>query len=133
MNLLEAIPVIGQVIDKVIPNPNQANEIKLELAKLDIQRDIAKLEVQKAWLSNKSWYVAGAIPTILWMVSVVIAFNHIVSPLLLALGVNVPVLELPPYYTDLAQTIILGLFAKKAFDASDIKVGGFHSPIKKER
>lgn len=130
MNILEVVPILGQLIDKVVPNPNQANELKIELAKLDIKRDIAKLDVQKAWLSNKSPYVAGAIPTILWMVSGVIAFNHILAPLLMAIGLNVPVLELPAYYTDLAGTIVLGLFAKKAWDSSELKVGGFYSPIK---
>lgn len=132
MNVLDAIPVIGNLIDKVILNPNEANNLKLELEKLEVQREIAKHDVQKAWLSNKSPYVAGAIPTILWMVSGVIAFNHILAPLLMAIGLNVPVLELPAYYTDLAGTIVLGLFAKKAWDSSELKVGGFYSPIKGE-
>jgi hypothetical protein len=133
MNVLDAIPVIGNLIDKVILNPNEANNLKLELEKLEVQREIAKHDVQKAWLSNKSPYVAGAIPTILWMVSGVIAFNHILAPLLMAIGLNVPVLELPAYYTDLAGTIVLGLFAKKAWDSSELKVGGFYSPIKGEK
>ncbi|WP_448807453.1 3TM-type holin [Aminobacterium colombiense] len=133
MNVLDAIPVIGNLIDKVILNPNEANNLKLELEKLEVQRDIAKHDVQKAWLGNKSPYVAGAIPTILWMVSGVIAFNHILAPLLMAIGLNVPVLELPAYYTDLAGTIVLGLFAKKAWDSSEIKVGGYYSPIKGEK
>ncbi len=133
VNVLDAIPVIGNLIDKVILNPNEANNLKLELEKLEVQRDIAKHDVQKAWLGNKSPYVAGAIPTILWMVSGVIAFNHILAPLLMAIGLNVPVLELPAYYTDLAGTIVLGLFAKKAWDSSEIKVGGYYSPIKGEK
>lgn len=131
MNVLDAIPVLGQLIDKIVPNPNQANELKIELAKLDIKRDIAKLDVQKAWLSNKSPYVAGAIPTILWMVSFVILFNHVVAPLLSwGFQATVPVLELPGYYVDMASTIVIGLFVKKAWDNTDVKIGGFHSPIK---
>lgn len=131
MNILEVVPILGQLIDKVVPNPNQANELKIELAKLDIKRDIAKLDVQKAWLSNKSPYVAGAIPTILWMVSFVILFNHVVAPLLSwGFQATVPVLELPGYYVDMASTIVVGLFVKKAWDNTDVKIGGFHSPIK---
>ncbi|WMI72146.1 3TM-type holin [Aminobacterium sp. MB27-C1] len=133
MNILEVAPVIGQLIDKVVPNPNQANELKIELAKLDIKRDIAKLDVQKAWLSNKSPYVAGAIPTILWMVSFVILFNHVVAPLLSwGFQATVPALELPGYYVDMASTIVIGLFVKKAWDNTDVKIGGFHSPVKSE-
>lgn len=133
MNVLDAIPVIGNLIDKVILNPNEANNLKLELEKLEVQREIAKHDVQKAWLSNKSPYVAGAIPTILWMVSFVILFNHVVAPLLSwGFQATVPVLELPGYYVDMASTIVIGLFVKKAWDNTDVKIGGFHSPVKSE-
>ena len=132
MNLLELVPALESIIGKVIQDPNQAGNLKLELAKLDVQQEIEKYRTQGAWLSNKSPLVAGAIPCILWMVSIVIAFNHILAPLLMAAGLRLPTLELPAYYTDLAATIVLGLFAKKAWDSSDIKIGGVHSPMKRE-
>jgi len=132
MNLLEIVPALESIIGKVIQDPNQAGNLKLELAKLDVQQEIGKYRTQAAWLSNKSPLVAGAIPCILWMVSVVIFFNHILAPLLMAAGLKLPTLELPAYYTDLAATIVLGLFAKKAWDSSDINIGGFHSPKKQE-
>ena len=125
MNILELIPALEGIIGKVIQDPNQAGNLKLELEKLDVQRDIEKYKVQQAWLSSKSAFVAGAIPTILWMVSVVIAFNHIIAPLLeWGFGSKLPILELPDYYTDLAGTIVLGLFAKKAWDGSEIQTIG---------
>ena len=132
MNIFEVLPALDSIIGKVIQDPNQAGNLKLELQKLDVQKEIAKYKTQAAWLSNKSPMVAGAIPCILWMVSIVIFFNHIVSPLLMAAGLSLPVLELPAYYTDLAATIVLGLFAKKAWDTSEIRVGGFHSPRREE-
>ncbi|NCC19080.1 MAG: hypothetical protein EOM29_09100 [Bacteroidia bacterium] len=132
MNVLELVPALESIIGKVIQDPNQAGNLKLELAKLDVQQEIEKYRTQAAWLSNKSPLVAGAIPCILWMVSVVIFFNHILAPLLMAAGLELPTLELPAYYTDLAATIVLGLFAKKAWDSSDINIGGFRSPAKKE-
>ena len=121
MNLLEIVPALESIIGKVIQNPNQATELKYELEKLDIQQDIERLKVQQSWLSNHSPFVAGAIPCILWLLSAVVAFNHIIAPLLMGLGMNLPTLELPEYYTDLAGTIILGLFAKKAWDGSTIE------------
>jgi len=121
MNLLEVVPALDSIIGKIIQDPNQAGNLKLELEKLDVQKDIERYKVQQSWLSNKSVYVAGAIPTILWLLSVVVAFNHIIAPLLMGLGMNLPTLELPEYYTDLAGTIILGLFAKKAWDGSTIE------------
>ena len=121
MNLLEIVPALSDLIGQVIQNPNQATELKYELEKLDVQQDIERLKVQQSWLSNHSPFVAGAIPCILWLLSVVVAFNHIIAPLLMGLGMKLPVLELPEYYTDLAGTIILGLFAKKAWDGSTIE------------
>lgn len=120
MNILEIVPALESIIGKVIQNPNQATELQYELEKLDVQADIERLKVQQSWLSNHSPFVAGAIPCILWLLSAVVAFNHIVAPLLMGLGMKLPVLELPEYYTDLAGTIILGLFAKKAWDGSEI-------------
>ena len=121
MNLLEIVPALESIIGKVIQNPNQATELRYELEKLDVQSDIERLKVQQSWLSNHSPFVAGAIPCILWLLSAVVAFNHIIAPLLMGLGMNLPTLELPEYYTDLAGTIILGLFAKKAWDGSTIE------------
>ncbi len=124
MNLLEVVPALDSIIGKIIQDPNQAGNLKLELEKLDVQKDIERYKVQQSWLSNKSVYVAGAIPTILWLLSVVVAFNHIIAPLLMGMGMNLPILELPSYYTDLAGTIVLGLFAKKAWDDSTIEKFG---------
>lgn len=82
MNLLEALPILSDIVGKVVKNPNEAEELKLELQKLEIQKEVARHGAVQAWLSNKSPFVAGAIPTILWMVSLVVLFNHILSPCL---------------------------------------------------
>lgn len=133
MNLLEALPILSDIVGKVVKDPNEAEELKLELQKLEIQKEIARHGAVQAWLSNKSPYVAGAIPTILWMVSLVVLFNHVVSPLFAWMsGKLVPVLELPSYYTDMAVSIIYALFIKKAWDSADINVAGVHSPRKQE-
>ena len=120
MNVLELIPALEGIIGKVIQDPNQAGNLKLELEKLDVQKDIEKMKTQQSWMNNKSIYVAGAIPTILWMVSIVIAFNHILAPFLKGMGWDVPILELPKYYTDLAATIVVGLFVKKGWESAEI-------------
>lgn len=133
MTLLDALPVLGEIIGKVVKDPNQAEELKFELQKLEIQKEVARHGAVQGWLSNKSPYVAGAIPTILWMVSLVVFFNHIISPLFTWIsGSAVPVLELPSYYTDMAVSIIYALFLKKAWDSADINIGGIHSPKKEE-
>jgi len=123
MNLLDAIPEIGKILDDLISTPEEKREAQLRLREIDVREVEARLGVQKAWLSNQSVFVAGAIPTVLWMVSLVIFFNHILAPLL-AHWVQIPTLDLPVWYSQLAGTIVLGLFGKKAWDSSEIHWGG---------
>lgn len=123
MNLLDAIPEIGKILDDLISTPEEKREAQLRLREIDVREVEARLGVQKAWLSNQSVFVAGAIPTVLWMVSLVIFFNHILAPLL-AYWVQIPTLDLPAWYSQLAGTIVLGLFGKKAWDSSEIHWGG---------
>lgn len=97
------------------------------MRELDIREIEAKSQVQSAWMNNQSLFVAGAIPSMLWMVVLVVFFNYIVSPLVQTMfGIVVPILDLPKWYSDMCSTIILGLFAKKAWDNTDLQVGNFN-------
>ena len=124
MNLLDAIPEIGKILDDLISTPEEKREAQLRLREIDVREVEARLSVQRAWLSNQSVFVSGAIPAILWMIVGVAVFNYILVPLLGSFGVSVPVLELPGAYYSLAETIVLGLFGKKAWDSSEIHWGG---------
>ena len=123
MNILDAIPAIGNILDKTVTTKEELEEIKLKFAEIDIREIEARLGVQKAWLDNKSVFVSGAIPMMLWMVSVVILFNCVVSPLLSPVW-EIPVIDLPEWYSSLAATIIIGLFGKKVVDGNEFRLGG---------
>lgn len=129
MNILDVVPGIGGILDKVITSPKELEELKVRLAEINAREIEARLSVQKEWLGNKSVFVAGAIPMILWMVSIVVFFNCIISPLLAPVW-EMPVIDLPTWYSDLAITVILGLFVKKSFDGNTIKAGSFMKPAK---
>ncbi len=124
MNLLELAPTVTHIIDRFVPDPDKAQQMKLEMAKIEASENVAKMETQKAWLSNSNWFVSGAIPAILWMVSLVILFNHIVGPLLKGIGIAVPLLDLPEWYYGLAKLIVGGLFTKKVIDNNEWWIGG---------
>ena len=114
-NILDAIPAIGKILDDVISTPEEKREAQIRLRELDIREIEAKSQAQSSWMNNQSLFVSGAIPSILWMVVIVVFFNYILSPLVTAIfGVTVPVLDLPDWYSDMCSTIILGLFTKKA-------------------
>lgn len=124
MNLLDAIPEIGKILDDLISTPEEKREAQLRLREIDVREVEARFGALRAWQSHRSLFVSGAIPAILWMIVGVAVFNYILVPLLGSFGVSVPVLELPGAYYSLAETITLGLFGKKAWDSSEIHWGG---------
>ena len=132
MNLLDLIPGISQILDKVVTSPKEKMELESKLKELDIRELEAKAQVQASWLSNKSLFVSGAIPSILWMMVLVIFFNFIISPIAASFGYKMPILDLPPWYADLCGTIVLGLFAKKAWDSTDMSLGNINKKSKYE-
>ncbi len=124
MNLLDAIPEIGKILDDLISTPEEKREAQLRLREIDVREVEARFGALRAWQSHRSLFVSGAIPAILWMIVGVAVFNYILVSLLGSFGVSVPVLELPGAYYSLAETIVLGLFGKKAWDSSEIHWGG---------
>ncbi len=85
----------------------------------------------KQFLSSKSPIVAGAIPFLIWVGGLHLFVAYVLAPLLSPWVTSI-IAPLPDYYTSMLSTIIVGLFAKKAFDSADIKVGGVHSPRKRD-
>lgn len=123
MNVLDLIPGISGIIDKVVPDPNKQQELKLELAKLDAQENIARLGMLGNMLSNKSFFVAGGIPAIIWLAVVYLATNYILFPLLAGLGMKIAPILLPDEYWSLLQIVVVGLFGKKVIDGNEWRWG----------
>lgn len=124
MNVLELLPGIGSVIEKLIPDKNKQNELKLELAKLDIQEAVERLSVLKTMLGHDSLFVAGGIPALLWLAVLYILFDFIVFPVLSACGLSIAPIELPEGYWTLLRTVVLGLFGKKIVDNNEWRWNG---------
>ncbi len=132
MNLLTATPAIGEIINKVIPDPNKRQELSLELAKIDAQETVARLGVLQSMLGNKGVFVAGGIPALIWVGVAAIFNNYVLLPWAGVFGATVPNIELPQYYWLLLGAIISGVLGKKAFDENEIwrKDGTLLSPSK---
>ena len=124
MNVLDLIPGISGIIDKVVPDPNKQQELKLELAKLDAQENIARLGMLGNMLSNKSFFVAGAIPAFLWSGVLFVVVNYVLLPLLAGIfGLVIDPLIMPEWYCGLLKTIIVCLLGKKALDGNEWRWG----------
>mgnify|MGYP003131540534 CR=1 FL=1 len=74
--LTAALPLVGSLLDKIIPDPEARDQAKLELAKLQQQGDLKEIEVQMSAIvmeakSRDAW-TSRARPTFLYLIYVVI-------------------------------------------------------------
>jgi hypothetical protein len=86
------IPLIGSILDKIIPDPQQAADAKLkaielaqrgELAVLDADMKLAlgQLGVNQAEAGNSSIFVSGWRPYIGWVCGAALTYQFILRPL----------------------------------------------------
>lgn len=132
MNLLDAIPGIGKILDNVITSDEELQNVKVLMRELDIRELETMTARQGAWLSNDSLFVSGAIPSLIWVYVLVIFFNFIIAPFVVAFGIGVPELGLPDGFTGLVGTVVALLLGKKTFDANEIQIGTFKKPARND-
>lgn len=111
MNVLDAIPGIGQILDDVITSREELEEAKLRLREVEFRAEQERAKTLRGMLSNDSLFVAGSIPSLIWLAVIVLVNNHI-----LALYLKVQPINLPDAYWSLLSTIIVGLFGKKVIE-----------------
>lgn len=96
--LLSLFPVIGQIIEKLIPDPQAKLNAQMELARLAAsgelaqleavkQLQLAQLEVDKADAGSGNWWQAGWRPAIGWVCAGALASQYILRPWVQWIGV----------------------------------------------
>lgn len=130
MNLLEAIPGITEIIGRVISDPNKKAELSLELAKVQVDEVKARMGVLQGMLSNKSLFVAGAIPALIWLAVLGLFNNYVLGPWFSLHPIN-----FPDQYWTLLSTVVIGLFGKKVVDGNEFRWpnGNVLSPKKESK
>jgi len=80
-----AIGVVGQVIDRVWPDPTQANAAKLQLMQLQMSGELTQLtgqmDINKAEAANPSVFVSGWRPFVGWVCGAACAWNWLGLPI----------------------------------------------------
>lgn len=121
MGLLSVVPILGQILDKVIPDPEERMKLQLELAKLADQEAaresaerIAQTEVNKVEASHSSIYVAGWRPGAGWVAVAAMAYTLIIAP----------VAGLPISDTPFLRDILLGMLGISVVARTVEKVKG---------
>jgi hypothetical protein len=89
--LSAALDLGNTLIQRIFPDPAQANAAKLELMKLqqngELQQITGQLEINKAEAANPSIFVSGWRPFIGWVCGCACAWNWIGLPLVKAFAI----------------------------------------------
>lgn len=91
--------LLGKVIDKIFPDPNDAAKAKAALAAAEFEPDLQQIKVNMQEAASTSVFVAGWRPFIGWVCGGAFAYKFIVQPFMLffvtLFGWNVPLATLP--------------------------------------
>lgn len=121
MILTDILTPILNIVDRVIPDPQKRDQIKLEMEKLQQEDRFKQLElilssdtsqnaVNLEEAKHENLFVSGARPFILWVCGIALAYHYILQPflafILYASGheVNLPVFNMASL-----DTILMGL------------------------
>jgi hypothetical protein len=115
-SLLEYVPAIGDIIDRVLPDPKQKEQLKYELAKLQANENVSRMGVLQSMFQHKSLFVSGGIPSLIWLGVIALFNNYVLIPWAGVFGFPVPDVALPEQYWTLLGWVITGLFGKKIVD-----------------
>lgn len=116
------IPMIGGILDKIIPDPNAAAQAKLALMQLaqtgELGRITAAADVIKTEASSQFKLTAQWRPILMLTFTFIVANNYIISPYMQAMFGWHVALDLPPQMWDLIKIgvggYIMGRSAEKA-------------------
>lgn len=97
--MIQYIPIIGQVIDKLFPDPNQREIAKAELTKIVGEQHIAEMEAKSkvivAEAQGDSWMQRNWRPCLMFLFMFILAFNFILAPIAGMLGLIIKTLPIP--------------------------------------
>ncbi len=119
--LIAALPFLGELLDKILPDKTAADAAKVKLVELAQQGELAKLqadttlataqtEINKVEAASTRLFVAGWRPFVGWICGLAVAFKFIGGPLLfmVAQALGHPV-DLPKIETEELWPLLLGM------------------------
>lgn len=122
MNFLSMIPLLGQLLDRLLPDPKASADAKLELMRLAQSGELAKLnadtslalaqiDVAKVDAAGQSPMQRNARPFILWVCGVALAFDTLAKPLILygAALAGHPLPPMPSLSSDQLYGLLFGI------------------------
>lgn len=113
------IGTIGKVIDRLVPDKAKAAELQMELTKELLSGALAQasaqIELNKIEAAHGSVFVSGWRPFIGWICGVALAYQYVLSPILMylsnAFGLEIPA---PPTLDNSLWELVLGMLGMGA-------------------
>lgn len=121
MSVLSFLPIIGTIIDRIIPDKDAAAKAKAELALLEhngeLQLMLEQIKVNKASAQHKNLFVSGARPFILWVCGSAFAYHYLFYPIIqTAAALNgADISHLPQFDLDTMMPVLGGLLGLGVF------------------
>jgi hypothetical protein len=79
------IPVVGKLLDKILPDTEKAAEAKARLIEMqmngELQQLAGQLEINKEEAKSTSWFVAGWRPFIGWICGASLGYVALIEPM----------------------------------------------------
>jgi len=118
--MLQFLPLIGQVVDKLFPDPVQAANAKLEMMKMEqagefkdidasLQRDIQQIALNKIEAGSDNIFKSGWRPFIGWVCGFGFAYAVLVYPMLTWVAVVFDTTPPPNLDTGVLMSVLLGM------------------------
>lgn len=130
------IPILGNLLDKLFPDPAAAAAAKLEVMKMAQNGELAQLdadvklaqgqmEINQVEAANPSLLVSGGRPFVLWTCGVALAYVAIIEPIarFVATVFFHYTGEFPAINTDITMQVLLGLLGLSGLRSYDKKQG----------
>ena len=118
---LALIPAISQLLDKIIPDPQEREKAKIELIKAERASDLEELrlalsadqmqaDINKEEAASANLFVSGWRPFIGWVCGIAFAYHFILQPILaFAIANNGGKVELPAFDMQTLSTVLMGM------------------------
>ena len=127
-----AIPLIGQVIDKLFPDKEKAAEAQRKLLEMqmsgELQQILGQQEINKAEAASGNAYASSWRPTIGYICAIGLAYNFIVYPALVWYAtIYKPGFVPPPLVSDNILELVfgmLGMAGLRTYEKLKLPAGG---------
>ncbi len=118
---LTLIPAISELLDKIIPDPQEREKAKIELRKAERAFDLEELQlalstdqmqadVNKEEAASPNIFVSGWRPFIGWICGIAFAYHFVIQPILAFAIANIGgKVVLPAFDMQTLSTVLMGM------------------------